>query len=290
MYISVIVPFYNAEHYLEACIQSLRTQTLDRHRFEIIFVNNGSSDRSCDIVRQYPDLQLLHEKKPGSYAARNCGLRVARGEIVAFTDADCVVAKDWLSRIEDGMQRTRSALVLGKRLFPPHVSNWLRIFQHYENAKVSYVVGLKLRPYFFGFTNNMAVQREVFDRVGMFREWKRAADTEFVQRCIAHDPAIAISYLPEVQITHLEITTVTKWLCKMGLYGESNERVRRLFNYRKLKWKDNWQIICSCAEEIRTSIPHMIPVLLLMALSDVAYRFGVLKGMLRVWIPFRRAT
>jgi hypothetical protein len=87
--VSVVVPFYNAERSVEDCIAALRAQTLAPPRYEIIMVDNNSTDGSADLVRKYPDVRLLSEEKQGSYAARNRGVAAARGAIVAFTDADC---------------------------------------------------------------------------------------------------------------------------------------------------------------------------------------------------------
>lgn len=90
--VSVIVPVYNAEAYLESALRSIRTQ--DYRPIEIIVVDDGSTDRSADIARSYEDVQYLHQPNAGPSAARNAGLAVAKGEFVAFLDAD----DEWLPR------------------------------------------------------------------------------------------------------------------------------------------------------------------------------------------------
>ncbi|UVO49035.1 glycosyltransferase family 2 protein [Sphingomonas sp. SUN019] len=96
--LSVIVPVWNGETVIAACLDALARQTLERTAYEVIVVDNGSTDRTADIVRGYPDVQLLAEPTPGSYAARNTAIAHVAAPVVAFTDADCVPDADWLER------------------------------------------------------------------------------------------------------------------------------------------------------------------------------------------------
>ncbi|OBZ12318.1 glycosyltransferase [Bacillus sp. FJAT-26390] len=94
--VSVIIPVYNAEKYLEECILSLLNQTL--HACEFIFVNDGSSDNSRFLIERYKKkdgrIKLINQENQGVSAARNAGLRVASGEYVGFVDADDYVKRD----------------------------------------------------------------------------------------------------------------------------------------------------------------------------------------------------
>jgi glycosyltransferase involved in cell wall biosynthesis len=92
--LSVIVPVWNDESRIGQCIDALKRQSLDSALFEIIVVDNGSTDSTATVVSRYTNVVLLYEPQPGSYAARNTGLRHARGEYVAFTDSDCVPEED----------------------------------------------------------------------------------------------------------------------------------------------------------------------------------------------------
>jgi glycosyltransferase involved in cell wall biosynthesis len=95
--ISVIVPAWNAADTIDRCISALLGQTYPRDLYEILVVDNGSSDDTAERARSFPGVQLLSEPAPGSYAARNRGLAVARGAFVAFTDADCAPDAGWLA-------------------------------------------------------------------------------------------------------------------------------------------------------------------------------------------------
>ena len=98
-FVSVIVPVYNQGAQLQRCLAALAAQTYERSRFEIIVVDNGSEDADAiaAAVAPYSNARLTLEATPGSYAARNHGLTLAQGDILAFTDADCLPATDWLA-------------------------------------------------------------------------------------------------------------------------------------------------------------------------------------------------
>ena len=103
MDISVIVPFYNEEGYLARCAQALLAQDYPKERYEVIMVDNNSSDGSAEIVRRYPGIKLLSEGLQGDFAARNRGLAAAKGNLLAFTDSNCAPEKDWLRGIAAAM-------------------------------------------------------------------------------------------------------------------------------------------------------------------------------------------
>jgi glycosyltransferase involved in cell wall biosynthesis len=97
--VSVIIPVWNDAKRLQKCLSALQRQTLSRQAFEIIVVDNGSTDSSPDVARSFGNVRLLTETNPGSYAARNRGLLAAAGHYVAFTDSDCIPAPDWLDKL-----------------------------------------------------------------------------------------------------------------------------------------------------------------------------------------------
>ena len=82
--ISVIVPVYNSGKYLERCVKALLNQDYPKSDYELIFIDNGSTDDSVAIMKGHPELRTLSEKSPGSYAARNRGITQAKGDILAL--------------------------------------------------------------------------------------------------------------------------------------------------------------------------------------------------------------
>lgn len=97
--IAVVVPVWNGRSILGRCLEAIGQQTLPREAFQVIVVDNGSTDGTADIARGFPGITVLEEPAPGSYAARNRALAHVEAPITAFTDADCVPAPDWLERI-----------------------------------------------------------------------------------------------------------------------------------------------------------------------------------------------
>lgn len=99
--ISIIVPVYNAERYLDDCINSIVNQTYKD--LEIILVNDGSADRSAEICDQWKQkdkrVRVIHKENEGPSAARNAALEIAQGEYLYFVDADDYIAPDLCERV-----------------------------------------------------------------------------------------------------------------------------------------------------------------------------------------------
>lgn len=278
MNFSVIVPFLNEELYIERCVRSLLGQDFDKNEYELIFIDNGSTDRSAEIVRAFPRVIFLSEEKKNVYAVRNKGLAIAKGRIIAFTDADCVVRRDWLTQIYAGMKNTGAAIVLGKRCFPDNSSLPLRMFADYENAKVKFVLSSCPKKYFFGFTNNMAAKAEAFKMTGPFAEWEVTGDLEFVHRCVRQIHGLKAAYLSSMQITHLEVTSLSAWLRKINIYGEHCRLVEKVRNYSRLGYNVKLQIYGYCVKENNYPFWKRILFFFLLVTGDLAYKAGAIKG------------
>ncbi|MFW6162477.1 MAG: sugar transferase [Planctomycetota bacterium] len=96
--ISVVVPAYDAAGTLGRCLRALSRQTVDRDRYEVIVVDDGSTDATADVARAH-GVRVVRQENAGPAAARNRGAREARGELLLFTDADCAPARDWIERL-----------------------------------------------------------------------------------------------------------------------------------------------------------------------------------------------
>jgi glycosyltransferase involved in cell wall biosynthesis len=93
--VSVVIPVYNAEDFIGEALDSVFAQ--DYEPFEVIAVDDGSSDGSAAVVESYPDVRFFRQENRGASAARNVGIEAARGEFVAFVDADDIVPPNKLS-------------------------------------------------------------------------------------------------------------------------------------------------------------------------------------------------
>jgi cellulose synthase/poly-beta-1,6-N-acetylglucosamine synthase-like glycosyltransferase len=99
MMASIIIPVYNEAQTLGDCLASLARQTAHRQDLEIIVVDDGSTDNTPDVVRSFPGVRLLTQRRQGPAAARNRGAREATGEIILFTDGDCIPLDNWLEEM-----------------------------------------------------------------------------------------------------------------------------------------------------------------------------------------------
>jgi lipopolysaccharide/colanic/teichoic acid biosynthesis glycosyltransferase/glycosyltransferase involved in cell wall biosynthesis len=98
--VSVIVPAYNAAYTLEACLKALANQTYPHDQYEVIVVDDGSTDETASLAKS-AGARLIHQQNQGPAVARNRGVEAANGDYVLFTDADCAPAPDWIERTID---------------------------------------------------------------------------------------------------------------------------------------------------------------------------------------------
>lgn len=122
--VSVLIPVYNDIDRVGLCIEKLRAMAFPQDKYEVIIIDNGSSDGTYELLHKLvSDLddkafRLIQCLSPGSYAARNEGLKLAQGEFVAFTDSDCLVSENWLQSLLDCWRaQNGSVVVAGKVSF-----------------------------------------------------------------------------------------------------------------------------------------------------------------------------
>ncbi|MEM1248295.1 MAG: glycosyltransferase [Acidobacteriota bacterium] len=223
--ISVVVPYYDSEKYIEHCLASLHEQRGVEGGFELLFVDNGSSDGSPEIVARYDGVTHLSESKEGAYAARNAGIAQARGRVIAFTDADCRVDSDWLANAQRALQDESVGIAIGHCRYPQNGTPGLKVLGRYENAKASYVAQRGNPRQQFAYGNNMVVRADVFEAIGPFREWKRAADSELVHRMAAEAAQWRLIFCKQMRITHLEFTRAKARARRLRLYAQTNTKI-----------------------------------------------------------------
>jgi glycosyltransferase involved in cell wall biosynthesis len=180
--VSVIVPVYNGERTIEACLTSLLAQDYPRDRFRIIAVDNGSTDRTAAILASFADrIRVLHESKRGAAAARNRGLNAADGEVIALTDADCVVDPAWLANIVEPLVDPKVA-VAGGRILSVRPCNAIEAYgeEIHDHEKA---IGVWKPPY--AITMNWAMRRALLADVGCFAEdFLRGQDVDLAYRIV----------------------------------------------------------------------------------------------------------
>jgi hypothetical protein len=119
--VSVVVATYNGSRTLQNCLESLGRLNYDA--YEVILVDDGSTDRTPEIAKSFPSARYLRQTNQGLSAARNAGIRAATGEIVAFTDDDCRADEDWLYYLVNDLLRGDFAGIGGHNFLPPDDSS-----------------------------------------------------------------------------------------------------------------------------------------------------------------------
>ena len=160
--ISIIIPAYNEEKFIERCVRSLSSA---KKHCEVIVVDNNSTDRTAQIAKKYA--KVIRCKKQGISAARNYGARHSKGEIICFVDSDAEVSRGWDIEVKRCMEKGYDC-VSGLNLFSS--SNPIKyIYYNIYNAIVFTILFFsnKADNYFVA-GNNMAIKREVFDSAGGF--------------------------------------------------------------------------------------------------------------------------
>lgn len=164
-FVSVIVPVYNDSKRIEICIKKLLNQTYPKNKYEIIVVDNISTDNTPRVIKKYP-VKLFFEKNiQSSYAARNKGLEKAKGEIIAFTDSDCQPTETWLENGVNSMIKNKADLVAGKVSFIfKNENDPYEIYDSISNIQQKKKVSLRGEAA----TANLFTKKKVFEKVGLF--------------------------------------------------------------------------------------------------------------------------
>ncbi len=198
--VSIVIPVRNGALTLRACLDALsRQQPIPGVATEVIVVDNGSSDATAAIAARHPMVsRVISERRPGSYAARNAGLAVAAGDLIAFTDADCIPAADWIRGGVEATIEGGAELVAGhvRPRVGPAPSVWERFDAGHHVDQRKYVETLG-----FGATANLFVRRTVFDAVGGFDgEMGSGGDRELCRRAVA--AGFRLAYAPGAEVAH----------------------------------------------------------------------------------------
>lgn len=196
--VSVVVPAYNEERYLGRCLAALAHQTYPASLFEVIVVNNGSTDGTAEIARQY-GAQVVFEPRKGVARARQAGFEVARGDVIASTDADAVVPPFWVASIAAHFQ---GDLALGAVYGPVHWPDGRPIGRFCLRFPITWILwASNCVKHSLWWGSNFAVRRQVFQRAGGFPvDWGEGSgeDTDFSLRVsriarVRFDPDLVVN-------------------------------------------------------------------------------------------------
>jgi glycosyltransferase involved in cell wall biosynthesis len=176
--VSVVVSTYNRAYALPNAIDSLLRQDFDPERFELVIVDNNSTDGTCEVVeaiqRRAPQLHYVFEPRRGASYGRNAGILAARASIIAFTDDDIRVSTNWLSTVVAALAQHPEVACVGGRVLPTWAGTWPAWLTREHWAPLALLdygeapIYVTAQRRLCLITANVAYRREVFDRIGMF--------------------------------------------------------------------------------------------------------------------------
>lgn len=204
LFLSVIVPVHNGSGVLPRSLGALLESDLSRDQWELVVVDDGSSDDTSTIAARYADTVIRLPGKPhGPAYARNRGFEVARGDVIVFIDADVVVHRDTLRRFAEAFQEPQVGAVFGSYDDRPPAAG---VMSQYRNLLHHYTHQRNAGDVETFWAGAGAIRSETFAEAGMYDEWHFARpqieDIELGARIRGVGKRICLR--PEIQVTHLK--------------------------------------------------------------------------------------
>lgn len=236
--VSVVVCSYNGARTLRGCLESL--MRLDYPDYEVILVDDGSRDATASIAAEFPQVIYHHQENRGLSVARNVGASLATGQVVAYTDDDCVADEHWLRYLVQAMQDQEVAAIGGPNL-PPPTDCWVAKCVAASPGGPSHVM-LDDRYAEHVPGCNLAFYRDELLALGGFDPQFRQAgdDVDICWRLI--DAGKKIGYAPGAMVWHHRRSNVRAYIKQQQGYGRSEAMVhfkhpRRFDALGKSNWK-----------------------------------------------------
>lgn len=229
--VSIIVPVKNCETTIEDLLSSIANLDYPRDLVEVILVDGGSSDRTIEIASRYP-VEIIEEPGLGPGYGRMVGVKHSRGDILAFTDGDCIVPSGWLKAISKDLDDPSIGCVGGSILLDKrHTVGFSARYFEESILRVmpsSYEKRIydKLLPFKHLAFANLATRRDVLEAVGGIDvEFKTFEDIDLLQRICDH--GYKILFDPEVYVWHKHRQSIGGLLKQIYRYGSGGPKFRR---------------------------------------------------------------
>lgn len=283
--VSVVIPTNRSPEALTPCLRSLAEQSIARHCFEVIVVNDGAFHDLQPLADEYRRAHglrvcVLEIPASGPGPARNRGVREATGDLLAFTDDDCVPERDWLERLVAASAAEPHALLGGR------VYNLLR---HRLTSEASQLLVDFLYDYYnrdphagrFFTSNNIAARRNAFLAHGGFDASFRMSAGEDRDLCARwREQGGPLVFVPEARVGHGHALTIGQFGRQHFRYGRGAAaywRARRRAGRGSLSVEPPgfyWQLLCYPAR--RRPWTKAIPLMILFAVAQAANGLGFL--------------
>jgi glycosyltransferase involved in cell wall biosynthesis len=215
--VSVVVATYNGARTVQNCLAALGRLNYDN--YEVILVDDGSTDRTPEIVKSFPAVRYLRQTNQGLSAARNAGILAATGEIVAFTDDDCRADEDWLYYLVNDLVRSDFAGIGGHNFLPPEDSRIAAAVMASPGGPAHVLLTDTEAEHIPGC--NMAFYKWALEAVGMFDPIFRKAGDDVDICWRLQDGQFKIGFSAAGFVWHYRRSTVKAYLKQQIGYGEA---------------------------------------------------------------------
>ena len=216
-FVTIIIPTYNDWIRLSKCLNALVNQNYSKENFEIIVVNNNPDDHLPAGFLIPDNCLVITEAKPGSYAARNAALKLANGEVIGFTDSDCIPDTNWIKNAVNYFitNKTCSRIAGNVCIFyntvnPTKTQLYDKLYAFNQKGYVN-ISGTSV-------TANLFTYKNVFDTIGYFDEALMSGG-DFLWGQMAHKNGYKVDYVEDVIVKHPARNTLKELLKKEKRVG-----------------------------------------------------------------------
>jgi GT2 family glycosyltransferase len=228
-FFSIIVPTYDRPEALTACVQAIRQLDYPQDRFEVIIVDDGSPvpvEGYGYHVQDDLTIRVLRQSNAGPASARNMGAQQARGDILAFTDDDCLPTTQWLRELARSADEAPTGLVGGRTVNGLDHNLYSTASQMIVDEAYAYFLSRDSDLRFFA-SNNMAVSANLFQESGGFDpSFRTSEDRDFCDRWIRRGHPLV--YAPKALVYHHHHLTLTAFCRQHFHYGRGAHQFHRV--------------------------------------------------------------
>lgn len=198
--VTIIIPVYKDWKRLSLCLESLANQSCPKDIFEVLVVNNDPNDKIPDNYFLPENCSIITESKAGSYAARNAALKLARGQIIGFTDSDCIPDKNWIRNAVDYFDNNKTCsriagkiCIVFKSFKPTRAELYDKVYAFNQRRYVS--------KWGTSVTANLFTYKHIFEKIGSFNETIMSGG-DFIWGVLANKMGYQIDYVESIMVKH----------------------------------------------------------------------------------------
>ncbi len=261
MFLSVIICTYNRDQHIRRALESLVRQDCDSSSYEIIVVDNNSTDRTAEIIKRFKEehptynIVLTEEKRQGLSYARNKGLAMASGKYVSYIDDDGIAREDYVSQIKQYTEQFPDDVAFGGKVLPRYEKGkapaWMSSYIERIISIVNLGDNVKILKKIYPVGCNMFFKKDVLEKIGGFNTaLKLRADDKYIFLKI-RETGYRVLYLPKVIVWHFidDFRNSLAYVKKVSKLNGEAERIRigtlkrkRRITYLLRLWDYVWKL------------------------------------------------